>query len=43
MFVWRSGRRPRLMGCGTLLLVSLVIAVVVYALSGGQCTVFIFP
>jgi hypothetical protein len=43
MFVWSSGRGPRLMGCGTLLLTSLVIAVLVYALSGGQCTLFVFP
>ena len=43
MFVWRSGQRPRLMGCGTALLVSLVIMLLVYALSGGQCTLVVFP
>ncbi len=43
MFIWRSGQRPRLMGCGTLLLASLVIMLLVYALSGGQCTLFVFP
>jgi hypothetical protein len=43
MFIWRSGRGPRLVGCGTLLLASLVIALLIYAISGGQCTVFVFP
>jgi hypothetical protein len=43
MIIWGSGRRPRLMGCGTLLLTSLVIMLLVYALSGGQCTLFVFP
>jgi hypothetical protein len=31
------------MGCGTALLVGVVIFLLVYALSGGQCTVFVFP
>ena len=43
MIVWRSGQGPRLIGCGTLLLVSIVIAILIYAISGGQCTVFVFP
>lgn len=43
MIIWRSGRRPRMMGCGTLLLASIVIALLIYAISGGQCTVFVFP
>ena len=43
MIFWRSGQGPRLMGCGTLLLTSLVITLLVYALSGGQCTLFVFP
>ena len=43
MMVWGSGRRPRLVGCGTLLLASIVIALLIYAISGGQCTVFVFP
>lgn len=32
-----------MLGCGTLLLASLVITLLVYALSGGQCAVFVFP
>ena len=43
MIVWGPGQRPRLMGCGTALLVGVVIFLLVYALSGGQCNVFIFP
>jgi hypothetical protein len=43
MIVWGSGRGPRLFGCGTALLASIVIALLVYALSGGQCAVFVFP
>jgi hypothetical protein len=43
MITWRSGRGPRLVGCGTLLLASLVIALLIYAISGGQCTVFVLP
>jgi hypothetical protein len=40
---WSSGRGPRLFGCGTLLLVSIVIALLIYAISGGQCVFFVFP
>ena len=43
MIIWRSGRGPRLAGCGTLLLTSLVVTLLVYALSGWQCTLFVFP
>jgi hypothetical protein len=43
MIVWSSGRGPRLVGCGTALLVSVVIMVLVYWLSGGQCTLVVFP
>jgi hypothetical protein len=43
MIIWRSGQGPRLMGCGTMLLASIVIALLVYAISGGHCTFFIFP
>ena len=43
MILWRSGRGPRLVGCGTMLLSALVISLLVYAISGGQCTVFVFP
>jgi hypothetical protein len=43
MIVWGPGRGPRLMGCGTVLLVGLVITVLVYALSGGQCTFVVLP
>jgi hypothetical protein len=43
MIVWGSGRGPRLIGCGTLLLTSLVIAILVFAISGGQCAFFVFP
>jgi hypothetical protein len=43
MFVWRSGRGPRMIGCGTLLLASIVISLLIYAISGGQCAVFVFP
>jgi hypothetical protein len=43
MIVWGPGRGPRLVGCGGLLLASIVIAIFVYAISGGQCTFFIFP
>jgi hypothetical protein len=31
------------MGCGVLFLVSIGITILVYALSGGQCTFFVFP
>ncbi len=43
MIIWRSWRGSRLFGCGTLLLTSLVITLLVYAISGGQCTFFVFP
>jgi hypothetical protein len=43
MIVWRSGRGPRMIGCGTLLLASIVISLLIYAISGGQCAVFVFP
>jgi hypothetical protein len=43
MIVWGSGGGPRLVGCGALLLASVVIFLVIFALSGGQCGVFIFP
>ena len=43
VIIWRSGRGPRLIGCGTLLLASIVIALLIYTISGGQCTVFVFP
>jgi hypothetical protein len=43
VIVWTPGRGPRLAGCGTALLVGVVIFLLVYALSGGQCNVFIFP
>jgi hypothetical protein len=32
-----------LVGCGTLLLVSIVIALLIFAVSGGQCVFFVFP
>ena len=41
MIFW-GGRRAGL-GCGSLLLTSVVIFLVVYAFSGGQCGLFIFP
>jgi hypothetical protein len=40
---WRPGQGPRFVGCGWLLLLSVVIALLVYTLSSGRCTVFIFP
>ena len=43
MIFWRSGQGPRFVGCGSLLLLSVVIALLVYTLSGGHCVVFIFP
>ena len=43
MIFWSSGRGPRMMGCGTLLLMSLVITLLVFAISGGQCAFFVFP
>jgi hypothetical protein len=43
MIVWSSGRGSRLVGCGALLLASLVLMVLVYVFSGGQCTLLIFP
>jgi hypothetical protein len=43
MISWGAGRGPRLVGCVPLLLASVVIALLVYAVSGGQCTVFVFP
>jgi hypothetical protein len=43
MMIWRSGQGPRFMGCGTLLLASIVIFLLVLAISGGQCAVFVFP
>ncbi len=43
MIVWGSGRGPRLLGCGTLLLASIVISLLIFAISGGACTVFVFP
>ena len=43
MIVWGSGQGPRLLGCGTLLLASIVIALLIFAISGGACTVFVFP
>jgi hypothetical protein len=32
-----------MIGCGTLLLASIVISLLIYAISGGQCAVFVFP
>ncbi|MEA2639112.1 MAG: hypothetical protein QOF51_506 [Chloroflexota bacterium] len=43
MIIWSSGQGPRLLGCGTLLLASLVITVVVFVLSGGHCALIVFP
>ena len=43
MIFWGSRRGPGLAGCGSLLLTSLVIFLLVYALSGGQCGVLVFP
>jgi hypothetical protein len=48
MIVWESGRGPRLLGCGpvgcvALLVLSLAITILVLALSGGACTIFVFP
>ena len=43
MIIWNSGRGPRLLGCGTLVLASLVLMHMVLAVSGGSCTSFIFP
>jgi hypothetical protein len=44
MFVWRSGGGGcSTVGCGTLLLASIVISLLIYAISGGQCAVFVFP
>ena len=43
MIFWRSGRGFGMAGCGSLLLTSLVIFLLVYALSGGQCGVIVFP
>jgi hypothetical protein len=43
MILWRSGRGPRLYGCGMLLLASLVLTVVVFVLSSGHCALFILP
>ena len=43
MIVWGPGRGPRLVGCGGVLLASLAITILVYALSGGQCTFLVFP
>jgi hypothetical protein len=43
MIFWSSNSGFRLFGCGALLLLSILIAVVVFVLSGGACTVFIFP
>jgi hypothetical protein len=43
MIVWRSGRGPRLVGCGTLLLASAAITLLIYAISGGHCIFVAFP
>jgi len=43
MIIWSSEKGFRLFGCGVALLLSVLIAIVVFALSGGACTVFIFP
>jgi hypothetical protein len=43
MIVWGGGRGPRLVGCGAMVLVSAVIMVLVYILSGGNCALVIFP
>jgi hypothetical protein len=43
MIFWRSGRGFGMVGCGSLLLTSLVIFLLIYALSGGQCGVIVFP
>lgn len=45
MIFWSSGSRrgPGMVGCGSLLLTSLVIFFLVLFLSGGQCGVFVFP
>jgi hypothetical protein len=40
---WRSGQGPRFMGCGAMLFAGLVISLLVYAISGGQCVVFVGP
>lgn len=31
------------MGCGMLLLVSIAVALFIFAISGGQCLFFVFP
>lgn len=43
MIFWGSGGGPRLFGCGTALVVCVIIAVLVSVLSGGQCMVIMFP
>ena len=43
MIVWNSGRGPRLVGCGTLLLVSVALMVAIYIFSGGHCVLFVYP
>jgi hypothetical protein len=43
MLFWSSQSGFRLIGCGALLLLSILIMVLVFVLSGGACTVFIFP
>jgi hypothetical protein len=43
VIIWRPGQGPRLIGYGTILLASLVIAILVYAISGGNCVLFVAP
>ena len=43
MIIWRPGRGPRLVGCGTLLPTCLALSLLIYAISGGHCIVFVAP